>query len=143
MSETTTEAAEAVLGALAFDEHGLVAAVAQQHDSGEVLMLAWMNRAAIEATLASGHVTYWSRSRRALWRKGERSGQTQRLVELRLDCDGDAVLLLVDQTGVACHTGTRNCFFRAVRDGALVTIAQPLVAPETLYGAEAHAKTGG
>ena len=120
---------------LQFDAAGLIPAVAQQHDTGEVLMLAWMNRESIEETLATGRVCYWSRSRQALWRKGEVSGQTQRLVELRLDCDGDALLLLVDQHGVACHTGRRNCFYRAVRDGAVVEISAPSVAPEVLYGA--------
>ena len=123
-----------VLARLRFDGAGLVAAVAQQHDTGEVLMLAWMSRAAIEATLATGQVNYWSRSRGALWRKGETSGQTQRLMEMRVDCDGDAVLLLVDQVGVACHTGRRSCFYTAVRDGDLVEIAAPLVNPEALYG---------
>ena len=123
-----------VTDALRFDSAGLVAAVAQQHDTGEVLMLAWMNRESIEETLATGRVCYWSRSRGALWRKGERSGQTQRLVEMRLDCDGDAVLLLVDQVGVACHTGRRSCFYTAVRNGELVEISQPLVTPEALYG---------
>ena len=117
-----------------FDSAGLVAAVAQQHDSGEVLMLAWMNRDAVAETLATGQVCYWSRSRAALWRKGETSGQTQRLVELRVDCDGDSLLLLVDQHGVACHTGRRSCFYRAARDGALVEIATPSVTPEELYG---------
>jgi phosphoribosyl-AMP cyclohydrolase len=123
-----------VFDALKFDERGLVAAVAQQHDTGEVLMLAWMNREAIAETLASGQACYFSRSRNRLWRKGESSGQTQRLMELRIDCDGDAVLLLVDQTGVACHTGRRSCFYTAVQDGGLVEIAAPVVAPETLYG---------
>ncbi len=126
---------EAVLDQVAFDAAGLVAAVAQQHDSGEVLMLAWMNRAALAETLATGQVCYWSRSRGRLWRKGESSGQTQRLIELRLDCDRDAVLLLVDQTGVACHTGRRSCFHQAVRAGALVNTTEPLVSPERLYGA--------
>jgi phosphoribosyl-AMP cyclohydrolase len=124
----------AVLAAIAFGSDGLVPAIAQQHDSGEVLMLAWMNREAIAATLASNAVCYWSRSRQRLWRKGETSGQTQRLVELRVDCDGDTVLLLVDQTGVACHTGRRNCFFRALRDERLETIADPVVSPAVLYG---------
>ncbi len=114
-----------LLDAIAFNADGLVPAVAQQYDTGEVLMLAWMNRAAVEATLASGHVTYYSRSRQALWRKGETSGHTQRLIELRLDCDGDALLALVDQTGPACHTGTADCFFRAARDGAWQRIAEP------------------
>jgi phosphoribosyl-AMP cyclohydrolase len=120
--------------AIAFDDAGLVPAIAQQHDTGEVLMQAWMNREAVAETLRTGRVCYWSRSRRSLWRKGEISGQVQRLVELRLDCDGDTLLLLVDQTGVACHTGRRSCFFRAVRDGRLVEIAVPEVAPEALYG---------
>ena len=127
-------ATQSLLDQLQFDAAGLVAAVAQQHDTGEVLMLAWMNREAVAETLATGRVCYFSRSRGRLWRKGERSGQTQRLVDLRLDCDGDALLLLVDQEGVACHTGRRSCFYRAVRDGALTEIAAPLVPPEALYG---------
>src|SRR5690606_6630022 len=92
---------------LRFDRDGLIPAVAQQHDSGEVLMVAWMDRAAIEETVATGRVCYWSRSRQARWRKGDTSGHVQRLVELRVDCDGDTLLLLVDQTGPACHTGRR------------------------------------
>jgi phosphoribosyl-AMP cyclohydrolase len=123
-----------IFDTLNFNEAGLVAAVAQQHDTGEVLMLAWMNRASIEETLATGQVCYFSRSRGKRWRKGETSGQVQRLVELRTDCDGDAVLLLVDQTGVACHTGRRSCFYTAVRDGELVEIAKPERAPGDLYG---------
>jgi phosphoribosyl-AMP cyclohydrolase len=136
MSEHATEPADSpTLAAIAFDANGLVPAIAQQHDTGEVLMMAWMNREAVAETLATGQVCYFSRSRGRLWRKGETSGQVQRLVELRLDCDGDTLLLLVDQTGVACHTGRRNCFFRAARDGTLVEIAAPEIAPETLYGA--------
>ena len=129
--------ADAVLQALRFNGDGLVAAVAQQHDTGEVLMLAWMNHGAVAETLATGRVCYWSRSRGALWRKVETSGQTQRLVELRVDCDGDALLLLVDQHGVACHTGRRSCFYRAARDGALVEISRPLVEAEALYASAA------
>ena len=120
--------------ALAFDKDGLVAAIAQQHDTGEVLMMAWMNREAVERTLRTGEVSYWSRSRRKLWRKGETSGQTQRLIDFQLDCDGDTVLLKVDQTGVACHTGHRACFFRSVGEGGLNEIAPVLVPPEKLYG---------
>ncbi len=116
-----------------YDATGLIPAIAQQHDTGEVLMLAWMNREAVAETLSSGRVCYFSRSRGALWRKGEQSGQTQHLIELRIDCDADALLLLVDQTGVACHTGRRSCFFRAARGGAWVEIAAPLIAPEALY----------
>jgi phosphoribosyl-AMP cyclohydrolase len=130
-------ALETLLDALRFDAAGLVAAVAQQHDTGEILMLAWMNRDAVAETLATGNAVYWSRSRQALWRKGETSGQVQRIVSLRLDCDGDAVLLLVNQTGVACHTGRRSCFFREAQNGEWVTITEPEVDPEALYGREA------
>jgi len=128
------DAIERALAEIKFDADGLVPAIAQQHDTGEILMVAWMNRDAVRVTLAEGRACYWSRSRQALWRKGETSNQVQMLREFRLDCDGDTVLLLVDQEGVACHTGRRNCFFRAWRDGAWVEIAAPLVAPETLYG---------
>ena len=123
-----------MLPALRFDARGLIPAIAQQHDTGEVLMLAWMNQEALEETLATGRVCYYSRSRRGLWRKGETSGQTQRLVELRYDCDADTLLLLVDQTGVACHTGRRSCFYTAWRDGAAVEVAAPLADPAQLYG---------
>ena len=122
-----------ILAAIRFDGAGLVPAIAQQHDTGEVLMLAWMNRASVTETLATRRICYFSRSRNALWRKGETSGQVQHLKELRIDCDGDTLLLLVDQEGVACHTGRRSCFFRAVRDGGLVEIAAPLISPEALY----------
>ncbi|PAV47242.1 phosphoribosyl-AMP cyclohydrolase [Pseudomonas sp. HAR-UPW-AIA-41] len=114
-----------VLAAIPWSADGLIAAIAQQHDSGEVLMLAWMNRAALEETLASGQVCYWSRSRQQLWRKGETSGHRQRLVEARLDCDGDAVLLLVEQQGPACHTGRPNCFYNAIRDERVCVISVP------------------
>jgi phosphoribosyl-AMP cyclohydrolase len=124
---------DALLDAIKFDADGLVPAIAQQHDTGEVLMVAWMNRDAVRLSLEEGRACYWSRSRQALWRKGESSGQVQTLKELRLDCDGDTVLLLVEQEGVACHTGRRNCFFRAWRDGGWVEIAQPLVSPQELY----------
>jgi phosphoribosyl-AMP cyclohydrolase len=123
-----------ILAEIAFDATGLVVAIAQQHDTGEILMVAYMNRVAVEETLTTGTVCYWSRSRMKLWRKGESSGQTQRLVEFRVDCDGDAVLVRVDQTGVACHTGRHDCFFRVVRDGALVIDKPVLVDPDKLYG---------
>ncbi|MGO9818343.1 MAG: phosphoribosyl-AMP cyclohydrolase [Acidocella sp.] len=123
-----------ILDAISFNADGLIAAIAQQHDTGEVLMMAWMNAESIEETLATGQVCYYSRSRQKLWRKGETSGQQQKLVEMRLDCDGDTLLLLVDQKGVACHTGRRNCFFLAARGGEWVEIAKPEVSPETLYG---------
>ena len=131
---TDAVARAAVLAAARFDANGLVAAIAQQHDSGEVLMLAWMNAAALEETLATGRACYFSRSRGGLWRKGETSGQVQEVRDLRLDCDGDAVLLLVAQTGVACHTGRRSCFYLAPRDGGLAELTQPEIAPESLYG---------
>lgn len=118
-----------VLAALRFDERGLLPAVAQQHDDGRVLMLAWMNREALQETLASGWVCYWSRSRRRLWRKGETSGHRQRLVELRIDCDGDALLLLVDQQGPACHTLRPDCFYLRV-DGGRVVVEPRAARPE-------------
>jgi len=112
---------DTVLDAVAWNSDGLIAAVAHQHGSGEVLMLAWMNRQALTETLATGQVCYWSRSRGQLWRKGESSGHWQQLVEARLDCDGDAVLLIVDQQGPACHTGRPTCFYNAI-DGAYVHV---------------------
>jgi phosphoribosyl-AMP cyclohydrolase len=125
---------DALLSRVRFNSRGLVPAIAQQFDTGEVLMMAWMSPESIAETVATGQVCYYSRSRKALWRKGESSGQTQRLVELRLDCDGDTVLLQVDQIGVACHTGRRNCFYQALRDGKLVEIAAPEIDPHALYG---------
>ena len=118
---------------LKFNSDGLIPAIAQQHDSGEVLMMAWMNREAVAETLSTGRVCYYSRSRGKLWRKGESSGQVQTLQEMRWDCDADTLLLQVDQKGVACHTGRRSCFFNAVRDGTITTIAEPQVDPDTLY----------
>jgi len=123
-----------VLAALKFNEDGLVPAIAQQHDSGEVLMMAWMNREAVEETLRTGRVCYFSRSRNALWRKGETSGQQQRLVEFLFDCDGDTILVKVDQDGVACHTGRRSCFYTAARADGLAEVAPVLVSPKELYG---------
>jgi phosphoribosyl-AMP cyclohydrolase len=125
---------EQIIESLTFDQAGLIPAVAQQFDSGEVLMMAWMNRDAVAATLREGRAVYWSRSRGALWRKGETSGQTQELKELRWDCDNDTILLLVEQTGVACHTGRRNCFFNAMRDGKIQVISEIEIAPDKLYG---------
>ena len=122
-----------LLAAVKFDADGLVPAIAQQHDTGEVLMLAWMNHEAIKESLEGGQVCYWSRSRGKLWRKGERSGQAQRLVEFRLDCDGDTLLVLVDQTGVACHTGRRTCFFRAVSDAVWKEVLPVETDPDRLY----------
>ncbi len=125
--ESLTESGnEALLAAVAFDRRGLVPAVAQEAESGAVLMLAWMNAEALRETLATGRVCYWSRSRGKLWRKGETSGHVQELVEARLDCDGDTLLLVVRQTGPACHTKRPNCFYRAVRGDRLVEISQPV-----------------
>ena len=118
-------AVDELLAETNFDSQGLVPAIAQQHDTGEVLMVAWMNADAIRESLGSGQVCYWSRSRGVLWKKGETSGQIQVLQELRIDCDGDTILLLVDQTGPACHTNRRSCFYRAVRDGTVEEIMQP------------------
>ena len=123
-----------LLALVSFNADGLVPAIAQQHDTGEVLMMAWMNRDAIDETLSTGRVCYYSRSRAGLWRKGETSGQVQHLKELRVDCDGDTLLLLVDQTGVACHTGRRSCFYRAAKDSTIVTIQEVETSPEQLYG---------
>lgn len=131
MSEDRT--AEAVVAAIRFDADGLVPAIAQQFDSGEVLMMAWMNAEAVAATLKTRRVHYWSRSRAKLWRKGETSGHEQTLKDFRWDCDNDTVLVVVDQKGVACHTGRRNCFFNAVRDGAIAVIAEPEVDPRDVY----------
>jgi phosphoribosyl-AMP cyclohydrolase len=122
-----------VLSELPWNADGLLPAIAQQFDSGEVLMLAWMNRASLAETLDSGRVCYWSRSRRKLWRKGESSGQVQSLKELRFDCDGDTILLKVDQTGPACHTGRRDCFYNRVAGDRLVVDEAVLVAPSELY----------
>lgn len=134
MNEET--AAQSILDLVAFDANGLVPAIAQQHDTGEVLMMAWMNRESIEETIRTRRVCYWSRSRKALWRKGETSGQVQTLREIRVDCDGDTLLLLVDQQGVACHTGRRTCFYRAARGAKGVETIQPVEQdPEKLYGA--------
>ncbi len=121
---------------LPFNEQGLLPAIAQQFDTGEVLMMAWMNRESLVETLNTGRVCYWSRSRGKLWRKGESSGQVQQLREMRFDCDGDTILMQVDQTGPACHTGRRSCFYNAVRGDRLEVISEPLIDPDSLYGKE-------
>jgi phosphoribosyl-AMP cyclohydrolase len=122
-----------VLDALAFAADGLIPVIAQQHDTGEVVMFAWMNRAALDETLATGRVCYFSRSRRRLWRKGEDSGNVQRLVSLRVDCDGDVLLLGVDQSGPACHTGRRSCFYLKVDGDRVVVTAKPERNPDEMY----------
>ncbi|WP_370401518.1 phosphoribosyl-AMP cyclohydrolase [Sulfitobacter sp. JB4-11] len=107
---------------LTYNDAGLIPAIAQDATSQEVLMLAWMNAESIAQTLQSGQVTYWSRSRQAFWAKGATSGNVQKLVEMRFDCDSDCLLLMVDQTGAACHTGRRSCFFTAIQDGEAVEV---------------------
>ncbi|WP_043887682.1 phosphoribosyl-AMP cyclohydrolase [Methylophaga thiooxydans] len=116
-----------VLDSLPWNHQGLINAIAQQYDTGEVLMLAWMNRDALVETIQTRSVCYWSRSRKSLWRKGETSGHYQQLKTLRLDCDGDAVLLLVDQVGGACHTGRKNCFYNEIQDDRVVVISEPVI----------------
>lgn len=107
---------------LKYDPNGLIPVIAQDHASGQVLMMAWMNADAVAKTLETGRMTYWSRSRQSFWAKGETSGHVQTLVELRVDCDRDCILALVEQVGPACHTNRRSCFFTAIRDGADVEI---------------------
>lgn len=116
-----------------FNSDGLVPAIAQQHDTGEVLMMAWMNRESITETLKSGLVCYYSRSRKKLWRKGEVSGHTQSLKDFRIDCDGDTILLLVQQIGVACHTGRPNCFFNSVVTDGIKVITDVKIDPKDMY----------
>jgi phosphoribosyl-AMP cyclohydrolase len=134
MSDDTDTAVDEVVQAIRFNDDGLVPAIAQQHDTGEVLMMAWMNRDAVAETLRTGWVCYWSRSRAQLWRKGESSGQEQTVKDFRWDCDADTVLVLVDQKGVACHTGRRSCFFNAFREGRPEVIAEVEIDPKELYG---------
>ncbi|MEL6598863.1 MAG: phosphoribosyl-AMP cyclohydrolase [Pseudomonadota bacterium] len=111
--------------ALKYNEAGLIPAIAQDHESGEVLMMAWMNAESLAETLETGRATYWSRSRQAFWRKGESSGHVQTVTDLRVDCDRDCILMLVEQVGPACHTNRRTCFYTAVRDGAEVELMSP------------------
>ena len=110
---------------LKYNADGLIPAIAQEAETGEVLMMAWMNAGAVERTLNTGRVTYWSRSRQSFWVKGETSGHVQELVDFRVDCDRDCLLVLVKQTGPACHTNRRNCFYTAVRDGREVELLRP------------------
>jgi phosphoribosyl-AMP cyclohydrolase len=123
----------ATLDTLKYNSDGLIPAIAQQFDTHEVLMMAWMNRESIEETLQTGRVCYWSRSRNKFWRKGESSGQMQVLKEFRFDCDADTILLLVDQTGPACHTGRRSCFYNKVEGDQVIIDREVLIDPTTLY----------
>lgn len=122
-----------ILDQFNYNADGLIPTIAQQYDTKEVLMLAWMNRASITETLQTGRVCYWSRSRKAFWRKGESSGQIQLLKELRFDCDADTILLLVDQTGPACHTGRRSCFYNKVEGDQVLLDREILIDPSQLY----------
>jgi phosphoribosyl-AMP cyclohydrolase len=125
------------LDAVNWSADGLVPAIAQDAASGKVLTLAWMNREALARTAATGEAHYWSRSRRALWRKGESSGHVQKVREIRLDCDNDAVLLLVEQAGgIACHTGRERCFFRRLEGGQWTAVEPVLKDPQAIYGHE-------
>jgi phosphoribosyl-AMP cyclohydrolase len=122
------------LNEVVWDEQGLVPAIAQDAKSGEVLMFAWMNREALEKTLASGEAVYWSRSRRKLWHKGEESGHTQKVQEIRADCDRDVILLKIEQTGgIACHTGRRSCFFHRLENGNWNETEPVLKDPAEIY----------
>ncbi|MEO5329549.1 MAG: phosphoribosyl-AMP cyclohydrolase [Magnetococcus sp. THC-1_WYH] len=122
------------LDTLKFNSDGLIPAISQQHDTGEILMMAWMNRDSLQETFTSGVACYWSRSRKQFWRKGETSGHVQHVKAIRTDCDRDTLLLIVDQVGVACHTGRKNCFYLEAQDNQWVEIAEPLVDPEAIYG---------
>ncbi|GAB1392308.1 phosphoribosyl-AMP cyclohydrolase [Rhodocyclaceae bacterium] len=123
------------LNDIKWDEQGLVPAIAQDAASGEVMMFAWMNREALEKTAQSGEAIYWSRSRRKLWHKGEESGHTQKVLEIRVDCDKDVVLLKIEQTGgIACHTGRRSCFFNKLEKGGWEEAEKVLKSPEAIYG---------
>ncbi|MBT2774921.1 phosphoribosyl-AMP cyclohydrolase [Halomonas sp. ISL-60] len=135
--EDSLPAVSTLLAAVRFNADGLIPAIAQQHDSKEVLMMAWMNREALEETLATQRVCYYSRSRGTLWRKGETSGQQQQLISAALDCDGDTLLLHVEQTGPACHTGRRSCFYIAVDKEQASITSTPLIDPDNLYGKKA------
>lgn len=138
MDGPAPEAGAALANAIKFNEAGLVAVVVQQVGSGQVLMLGWMNRAAVARTLATGEAHFFSRTRGFQWHKGENSGFTQRVIEIRLDCDGDALLLLVQQKGVACHTGRMSCWHYTVRDGKLAVMTEPEVDPSLMASESAH-----
>ena len=119
---------------LAWGDKGLLPAIACEHDSGRVLTLAWMNAEALTTTVEENRAVYWSRSRQRLWRKGEESGHVQKLVELQIDCDADAILLLVEQVGgIACHTGRHSCFYRRLENGRWVDLEAPIKDPAEIY----------
>jgi len=127
------------LNQIKWNEQGLIPAIAQDHHTNDILMVAWMNAEALTLTAAEGHAVYWSRSRKQLWRKGESSGHQQRVHEIRLDCDNDVILLKVEQVGdIACHTGRRSCFFQVLRNGQWQTTDPVLRDPNEIYGASKH-----
>ena len=130
---TNKNVIQQLISTLTFDRNGLIPAIAQQYNTGEVLMMAWMNKESISTTLQENRIVYWSRSRQNLWRKGDTSGQIQKLIEFRWDCDTDTLLLQVDQTGVACHTGRRTCFFNAIKDDKIAVISDIKIDPDILY----------
>ncbi|AHF02470.1 phosphoribosyl-AMP cyclohydrolase [Marichromatium purpuratum 984] len=134
MSDPATRADD-WLDAVSWDDNGLVAAIAQERGTGKVLMMAWMNREALRLTRESGHAVYWSRSRQRLWHKGESSGHQQVVRDIRLDCDGDVVLLEVEQRGgIACHTGRHSCFYRALDESAAWRAVEPVLKdPDAIY----------
>lgn len=125
LPEGATVSLSEVLEQLAYNSDGLIPCIAQQHDTGEVLMMAWMNRASLEETLETGQMCYWSRSRQCFWRKGESSGHRQHLVTLAADCDGDTLLAQVDQTGAACHTFRRDCFYVSLTVNGAIILSNP------------------
>jgi phosphoribosyl-AMP cyclohydrolase len=134
MSDTARSSAATFLDEVHWDDAGLIPAIAQDHATGDILMVAWMNREALELTVREQRAVYWSRSRRKLWYKGEESGHVQALHEVRLDCDGDVIVLRVEQQGgIACHTGRRSCFFRVLRDGEWQTVDPVLKNPDEIY----------
>lgn len=128
-----TDTPENIVNGLKFNSDGLIPAIAQDHKNGDILMMAWMNADAVAETLTTGRVCYYSRSRQKLWRKGETSGQQQQLIDFRTDCDRDVVLVFVDQTGVACHTGRRSCFSWAARDNDIKVVEDVITDPAELY----------
>lgn len=128
-----TDTPENIVNSLKFNSDGLIPAIAQDHKNGDILMMAWMNADAVAETLTTGRVCYYSRSRQKLWRKGETSGQQQQLIDFRTDCDRDTILVLVDQTGVACHTGRRSCFSWAARDTEIKVVEDVITDPAELY----------
>lgn len=131
----TTEEMDTLLGAVKFDDNGLVTAIAQDHASGDVLMVAYMNRDTLKQTLETSIMTYWSRSRQKVWIKGEQSGNTQRVLRVRIDCDGDALLFGIEQIGgAACHTGRRSCFYRDMGASDWVVNSEPIFDPNAVYG---------